>query len=64
MSEVAKLIAQIEGKRKAISIAQVKEVIGIVADLFWTVGNPEALARAFLELGKRRAKSKKAKVTK
>lgn len=55
MNELAKRIALIEGKRKPISIAQVKEVLGILADVFAASDHVE-LGWSFVCLGRRRAK--------
>lgn len=53
INEIAKLVSKKEGLKKSISIAQIKEVIGIVAELI--VKDPIALA-SLLQLGAKRVK--------
>lgn len=53
-NELAKLITKREGKRLSLSIAQVKEVLGIVSD--YLVLAPE-YRDLLIKLGKRRAKA-------
>lgn len=54
MNELAAKVTRLEGKRLSLSVAQVKEVIGLIADqCLETPGTLEDL----LALGRRRAKA-------
>lgn len=53
MKELARVVTQIEGKRQSVSVAQVSEILGAVADLAHVSG--EVLA-AIVAAGARRAK--------
>jgi hypothetical protein len=52
MNELAKIIALKEGKKKSLSIGQVKEVMALIADAF---SCPETLG-SFLKYARKRAK--------
>lgn len=56
-NQLAKLVVTAEGKRLSISIAQVKEVLGIVADLLWACRREpdRSVYVCLMKLGKRRA---------
>lgn len=55
-NDLARLITAREGKKKQISVAQAKEVLGVMADL--TFADPAGIYAILLGLGKRRATSR------
>lgn len=56
LSEFASTIAQREGKKSQVSIGNIREIVGIVADLMYESPNLQDL---LLKLGQRRAKRRK-----
>lgn len=55
MNDIAKKICDKEGKKKGVSIAQVKEILGVFADIMWN--DPNVLVAFLSYAGRRKASS-------
>lgn len=60
INDIAKEIAKREGKKSQARIGDIKEIIGILADILWEDESCE-LSNTFLNLGAQRAKKRNAK---
>lgn len=56
MNQLAETVTKLEGKKKSLPIGQVKEILGIVADISFT---DPSLAALLYKCGARRAKAKR-----
>lgn len=53
LNEIYKQVAKLEGKKKQVSIAQIREIIGIISDLM--LKHPKIISTLY-RLGERRSK--------
>jgi hypothetical protein len=58
-NELASHVAKKEGLKKPVSIAQVKEILGIVADVFFSEAIKPKTYHALLRIGLKRFDAKK-----
>ena len=56
LKELTKVLSQLEGKKKEVSVGNLREIVGILSDLL--KANP-GLSEVLLKNGERRAKKKK-----
>ena len=57
MNTIAKAVCDKEGKKKEVSIAQIKEILGIFADMIWS--DPRVLLTFMGYAGKRSLKRRR-----